>query len=301
MSNEAINWAFAQQLKSSQKFLLVAMANIADSRWACWPSYKYLSDATGQDIKTIASNLRKLREFGYITDTNQRKGPTGRVVVYQLNTPDFGGIKDENNEVSSDANTPKNGAIPPVVIPPNLEVLEPVIPPNFPTNPPEIGGIAEKLIPPNFPGNTPKFPVKYPQISHVIPPNLGDGYQKKPNRHLKEPKVDDIAACMDLLQDVQPDVLKDWQALRKQKKARISRTAVQQICREAEKAGLTLNEALTLCCARGWAGFDASWASVKTFRKTTPSVLGKTGQATAANVLRWLEKVEQKEVNDAGN
>lgn len=301
MSNEAINWAFAQRLKSSQKFLLVAMANIADSRGACWPSYKYLSEATGQDIKTIEANLRKLREFGYILDTNQRKGPTGRVVVYQLNTPENGGIKDENNEVSSDANTPKNGAITPVVIPPNLEVLEPVIPPNFPTNPPEIGGIAEKLIPPNFPGNTPKFPVKYPQISHVIPPNLGDGYQKKPNRTLREPKVDDIAACMDLLQDVQPDVLKDWQALRKQKKARISRTAVQQICREAEKAGLTLNEALTLCCARGWAGFDASWASVKTVSKTTPSVLGKTGQATAANALRWLEKVEQQEANNAGH
>jgi hypothetical protein len=30
------------------------------------------------------------------------------------------------------------------------------------------------------------------------------------------------------------------------------------------------------------------------------SILGKTGQATAANALRWLEKVEQREATDAG-
>ena len=38
--------------------------------------------------------------------------------------------------------------------------------------------------------------------------------------------------------------------------------------------------------------------------KATPSnnsVLGKTGQATAANALRWLEKVEQQEANNAGH
>lgn len=31
------------------------------------------------------------------------------------------------------------------------------------------------------------------------------------------------------------------------------------IQREAEKAGITLEEALSTCCERGWQGFKAEW------------------------------------------
>lgn len=48
-------------------------------------------------------------------------------------------------------------------------------------------------------------------------------------------------------------------AIRKAKRAPISAVALAGIEREAAKAGKTLNEALTICCERGWQAFRADW------------------------------------------
>ena len=63
----------------------------------------------------------------------------------------------------------------------------------------------------------------------------------------------------DILEGVDQQVLNDWQQLRKKKGAPITRTALEDIRREAGKAGMTLNEVFTMCCSRGWQGFMASW------------------------------------------
>ena len=57
-----------------------------------------------------------------------------------------------------------------------------------------------------------------------------------------------------------PQTAADYLALRKAKKATSSRTALRSVMAEAEKAGLPLQDVLTTCCARGWAGFKAEWA-----------------------------------------
>ena len=51
----------------------------------------------------------------------------------------------------------------------------------------------------------------------------------------------------------------DWIAHRKAKKATPTRTAIDGIVMEAEKAGIALTEALSLCCQRGWVGFKSEW------------------------------------------
>lgn len=38
-------------------------------------------------------------------------------------------------------------------------------------------------------------------------------------------------------------------------------TALEAIKREANKAGWTLNQAITECVARGWQGFKAEWVN----------------------------------------
>jgi hypothetical protein len=53
----------------------------------------------------------------------------------------------------------------------------------------------------------------------------------------------------------------DWVTLRKAKKAPPTLAAVSGIEREAAAAGMTLAEALEICCQRGWAGFKAEWVS----------------------------------------
>ena len=80
---------------------------------------------------------------------------------------------------------------------------------------------------------------------------------KYKTRARKAPAVDvDLA---DLRSGVAEQVWQDWVALRAKKKAPITRTAVAAIAAEAVKAGLSLEEVLTMSCTRGWAGFEAAW------------------------------------------
>lgn len=72
-------------------------------------------------------------------------------------------------------------------------------------------------------------------------------------------KKKNTANADDLFAGIAPEVVRDFKALRKIKKAAITETAVDGIKREADKAGVTFEAALRICCERGWAGFKAGW------------------------------------------
>ena len=61
------------------------------------------------------------------------------------------------------------------------------------------------------------------------------------------------------IDDVDPLVLQDFVALRKAHKAPLTATAVSDMRTQAAKAGLTLQQVMQECCARGWRGFKAEW------------------------------------------
>ena len=58
---------------------------------------------------------------------------------------------------------------------------------------------------------------------------------------------------------VEEQAATDWITLRRAKKLPATLTAINGIEDEAGKAHLTLAQAVTECCHRGWAGFKASW------------------------------------------
>jgi hypothetical protein len=58
---------------------------------------------------------------------------------------------------------------------------------------------------------------------------------------------------------VSPEVWADFKTLRTKQRAPITATALAGIEREAAKAGLSLEDALRVCCERGWRGFKADW------------------------------------------
>ena len=64
--------------------------------------------------------------------------------------------------------------------------------------------------------------------------------------------------------DVSPQVFEDWAQLRKAKKSPITKTALVGVRRQAEKAGLSMQQALEMCCERGWSGFKAEWVTERT-------------------------------------
>lgn len=55
------------------------------------------------------------------------------------------------------------------------------------------------------------------------------------------------------------DVARDFLAVRKVKKQAPTQTAFNSIVHEVEKAGISMQTALEVCCQKGWAGFKASW------------------------------------------
>jgi hypothetical protein len=85
MSLRSIIWAFDQQIfPSSNKFVLVALANYAGDTGQSFPDIWSLCEMTGQDVKTVRKALSKLVEDGVIRDTGNRTGPTGQIRVYQF-------------------------------------------------------------------------------------------------------------------------------------------------------------------------------------------------------------------------
>ena len=79
-----------------------------------------------------------------------------------------------------------------------------------------------------------------------------------PEKRREEKEID-----TDLPEGVSMSVWQDFKKHRKAKKSPITDTAMQAIQREADKAGWTLETALSEACARGWTGFKAEWVTDK--------------------------------------
>jgi uncharacterized protein YdaU (DUF1376 family) len=110
--------------------------------------------------------------------------------------------------------------------------------------------------------------VRCERIANAIQPQCEGNANHKPltinqeriNHKPKTIKSKTIApmALLAALGIVDP-IASDWIALRKSKKAAITETALNGIQREADKAGVSLRDALRICCERGWIGFQAKW------------------------------------------
>lgn len=75
--------------------------------------------------------------------------------------------------------------------------------------------------------------------------------------------------------DIPSDLLNDWMAVRKAKRSgALTKTAIAGLQREADKAGISLVDAVTACCEYGWQGFNAQWYADRT--------KGKAAAMTAA-------------------
>jgi uncharacterized protein YdaU (DUF1376 family) len=60
---------------------------------------------------------------------------------------------------------------------------------------------------------------------------------------------------------VSESIFKDYLEVRKAKKAKWTQTALKGLQREADKAKMSLQDVIQLCCERNWVGFKAEWAN----------------------------------------
>jgi len=105
---------------------------------------------------------------------------------------------------------------------------------------------------PIFPISSTVFPHKQYRNSLEAVPKTGHGTVRNRNRTVKEEKTE-------LLSQLPASLVSDFSQLRKAKKSPLTQTAVDGIQREADKAGISLEDAIRACCEFGWAGFNAGW------------------------------------------
>jgi len=226
MTIEAITWALAQQVeRSSAKFVLVAMANCANHDMTCWPSTAYLSAATCQDRKTVLENIKRLKEAGFISDLGERKGQTGQIVVYKLDSPENGTVKESRKR-----NSPENGTVP------KTDAKSPVFPRKE-------SRFSVETVPKTGHG-TVKEPLKEPS-----------GNQK---RKYAPPSV---APSVLVEAGFSWDVADEFIAHKARMKAPLTARAWADHVRESQKAGWSAVEAAEKVMAKSWKGFEAKYVA----------------------------------------
>lgn len=109
MSIDATKWAWTAPVKnSSQRLVLLSLADRAGEEHTAWPSIERLAKDTVLDKKTVQKVILELINLGLVNDTGERTGPTKRVRVLKLN-----GIKGreectQNWDYSNDKKTVKS-------------------------------------------------------------------------------------------------------------------------------------------------------------------------------------------------
>ena len=275
MSYDAVNWAIGLEVAhSSAKFVLVVMAHHANrDSWESWLSVAKLAQSTGQDRKTVMANLARLQKMGFISDTGRRMGDTKQVPVFLLNSP-----KAKSGSGESDpSNGTENGTVEEYQKRDSCEI--------------------ETV--PVFPSNSTVFPHKQYQFSPETVPKTGHGTSKNLktiNEYKDTPRFDPVKALEGM--GVESEVARDWLALRKGKKLAPTQTAFSGVKSEADKAGISMNQALVTCCTRGWGGFKAEWmreqarGSPKSYHDERADVIaGLTGRSRNERYEKVIDDV----------
>lgn len=225
MSVEAITWALAQKMdRSSAKFVLVAMANCANSDMTCWPSMSYLTDATCQDRKTVLENIKRLKELGFISDTDERKGRTAQVAVYVLNGAGNGTLKE-----SQKRNSTENGMVP------KTDGNGPV-----------------------FPAKGSRFSAEtVPKTGHgtIKEPSL------EPSRNQKKAAPLGVATSVLVLEGFDVSTAEEFIAHKSRMKAPLTARAWADHLSESAKAGWSPIAAAEKVMAKSWKGFEAKYVA----------------------------------------
>ena len=97
---------------------------------------------------------------------------------------------------------------------------------------------------------------------------LAEGYQiaipeteREAERETKKEKKATSVACPD---SVSQQVWDDWMTVRKEKKAKtLTETGWNQFVKQVEKAGWSIEQAISHCCLKQWVGFEAAWVMPK--------------------------------------
>jgi hypothetical protein len=97
----------------------------------------------------------------------------------------------------------------------------------------------------------------FSDADNMLADRLQDATTEKRQSRVREEKEKET----DTPVGVSSSIFKDYLAVRKAKKSPLTKTALEGLQREAEKAKMSLQDVMQLCCERNWVGFKAEWAN----------------------------------------
>lgn len=227
-----------------EMLLALAIADHAhDDGSSVRPSVKTLAKKTRQSERTVQYQLRKMQDCGWLILVRNTSGKPGDTNVYSINPEWMTGAKIDgckNCTGATDSTDGCNSA--------HRRVQ----------NDAQTGAIAV----------APKPSVKQPSVKQ---PSKKPS-DKAPSRSMHIPASDLVAL------GVSHQVADDFLTIRKSCKAPLTKTALEGIRNQAEKAGLTLDAALRICAERGWRSFKAEWHQGDRGKKNSHDLSGKNWQ-----------------------
>lgn len=222
MSIEALNWAFNLELPGpGQKLVLLALANYADEEGNAFPSQKALSAKTCLGERAIRDNLTRLEELGVIRRTPRaRSDGTYTTDLFRLN------IGWKPNQEKTTGSAPS--------------------------------ALADSEIPAADSADGRNCRIQ----RQILPNPAADsaGHESSLNTTItKNTRTAPAERALLLQRGIPQKLAEAWLRVRKAKRLALTEHALDLVQREAEKAGITLEDAVTRCCEKGWGGFEASW------------------------------------------
>jgi hypothetical protein len=220
-------WAHSKH-SGTELLMMLAIADFADDQGNAYPAVGTLAERCRMSTRNVNHILAALRASGEL-EIRQNEGPKG-TNRYRITLADQG-LK---------RTSPPRPSKP----------LKPASPPG-----PEAGFTPEARVTLKPVAGTPEAGSPKPLKPASDEPSLN---RQELNTRARRAPHDSSAVA--LLPEVDAQVLRDWEAVRKAKRVgAVTATVAKTMRAEAAKAGLSVQSAIELCCARGWAGFNASW------------------------------------------
>jgi hypothetical protein len=206
-----------------RKLVLLKLADNANDQGECWPSYNYIAEQCEMSRRSVMDHVKKLEKSGFLR-REYRKGVKGNSSnVFHLDFDENTGLGGESAALPSES----------TALPPS----------EYPALPSESAALP--------PSESPA-----PRISHSFEP-VNEPLKDVVTTSKKSPL--DFSKWPDLPSD---QVFKDWLAIRKQKKAKLTQTAVNRLAPHLVKAvaaGCSVDDVFELCASRCWIGFEFDW------------------------------------------
>ena len=230
MSYDAERWARSQKVgNASAKFVFIELANALNrDDKECYPSVEALEVATELNRKTIMAATKFLEERGFIK--KRRTFENGKQRIYysfpSFIPSDWAMKQSTKNGTLEDT---KNGTL----IEESTE--------NGTAESTEIGTLEST-----------KNGTVTRNKNKEIEQGIDISVEEKPKRIvLKKPDC------------VSEELWSEWKKFRKNKRFSITERVLNNLIRESEKAGLTLEQAMNIQLDREWRGFNADWLKNK--------------------------------------